>query len=96
MNLLEYVKMPTPCRHIAEEHSPPEILGRCGETVSVVHAACRVHGQCRARSVMLQKEKVALETSLASMGARRVLPGADRAVFLKCLLRCIAKTPAIR
>ena len=38
MNLLDYVKMPT--RHITEERSPPEILGRCGEAVCVLAIWC--------------------------------------------------------
>ena len=40
MNLLEYVKMPTQCRHIAEEHPPPEILGRYGDAGCVLAIWC--------------------------------------------------------
>ena len=40
MNLLDYVKMPTQCRHIAEEHPPPEILGRYGDAGCVLAIWC--------------------------------------------------------
>ena len=61
MNLLDYVKMPT--RHITEERSPPEILGRYGEAVCVL-AIRRVESIGSAVfGLLLPKEKVALETS---------------------------------
>ena len=57
----------------------------------VGHMVCRVDRQCRARFALLRKEKVALETSLASTGTKRVTPAADKAVFFNLFCGALPK-----